>query len=950
MTHASGIRHLRVLGGVDLRDHGGRELRSVLAQPKRLALLAYMAVAGADRFVRRDTLTSLFWPESNQDAARHSLRTSLHFLRRSLGDQVLVSRGQEELRLDGSTLWCDVTAFERGLTDGRLSSAMTLYRGHFLESFFVPDASPDLDLWLSQQRERMRTRAADAAATLAARAAQDANRDLAQHWAGRCIELAPYDEGTTRRVMTALSEAGDRAGSLRVYEAFVVRLSRDLDIDPSAETRHLANAVRRQDVVELPIAVTPTTGGLSSHGDVHHVKPAASGELLSGRRDTERRERKSSLVDWAIAGVLLLTIVSVALTRHSSSTTPVLAVGTIESRVVPNEGSTDPGGTLRDLIASDLARVQGMHVVSEARLVEVLGQLGVRRERPSDRTNAARRAGAGELLEGVLYRMGPERLRLDLRRVDLVNGVMRGSVSAEASDLFTLADSASAALGRVFGRTFPTAPIGKVGTTSLVARRFYEEGLRAYYNADLALALPMFRSALSEDSTFALAALYAARSTLATDPRTAADFMVRAKRGSSTLPDRERLLVEVGWAELTNDPSLVIIAESLATRYPTEPDGEYAWGKALGWSGDVVGSIVHLQLAVAKDSLSLGGKGLGCRACDALGAIVAGQTAQHSWSAAESTARNWVRRQPQSAWGWKVLAEFLERAGREYESLEASRRFVALIPSGSSALVWPRARLAIRAGRFIEADQLLNSQLGSERSTDFEAQWWRTISLRNQGRLDEALDVARRLNKLARAAGDATAPVAEAQVQFERGRFREAAQLFEEIAIASLKQPDTTSPLSSIGSRARNGSWYLTHMADALAADGDTGRLLTLADSIERLGALSAYGRDRRLHFYVRGLLAHARHQLTEAESLFRKAQVTPIAGFSRINLQLGKLLMERGRPSDAIEPLRAGLQFDLEASNFYVTHRELHQQLARAFRAFGLADSAKVHEAWGRP
>ena len=51
---------LRVLGPVDLRDGTGAEVRGVLAQPKRLALLAYLAIAGAGGFCRRDTLLATY--------------------------------------------------------------------------------------------------------------------------------------------------------------------------------------------------------------------------------------------------------------------------------------------------------------------------------------------------------------------------------------------------------------------------------------------------------------------------------------------------------------------------------------------------------------------------------------------------------------------------------------------------------------------------------------------------------------------------------------------------------------------------------------------------------------------------------------------------------------------------------------------------------------------------
>src|SRR5436309_14321689 len=89
------VIELRLFGGLDLRRSDGRELESILTQPKRVALLAFLAAATPHRLHRRDTLLGLFWPELDQDHARAALRQALHGLRQSLGADVLTSRGDE---------------------------------------------------------------------------------------------------------------------------------------------------------------------------------------------------------------------------------------------------------------------------------------------------------------------------------------------------------------------------------------------------------------------------------------------------------------------------------------------------------------------------------------------------------------------------------------------------------------------------------------------------------------------------------------------------------------------------------------------------------------------------------------------------------------------------------------------------------------------------------------
>ena len=86
---------LRLLGTLSARAHTGREVSAVLAQPKRVALLAYLAAATPRGFHRRDTLLGLLWPAADEEHARSSLRKAVHFLRQHLGPDVIASRGGE---------------------------------------------------------------------------------------------------------------------------------------------------------------------------------------------------------------------------------------------------------------------------------------------------------------------------------------------------------------------------------------------------------------------------------------------------------------------------------------------------------------------------------------------------------------------------------------------------------------------------------------------------------------------------------------------------------------------------------------------------------------------------------------------------------------------------------------------------------------------------------------
>src|SRR4051812_43543710 len=101
---------VRLFGTLEVTDSHGRLATAVLAQPKRAALLAYLALATADGFVRRDTVLALFWPDADSARARRALNQAIHHLRSALGADAIVTRG-EDLSLDHASCRCDVNGF-----------------------------------------------------------------------------------------------------------------------------------------------------------------------------------------------------------------------------------------------------------------------------------------------------------------------------------------------------------------------------------------------------------------------------------------------------------------------------------------------------------------------------------------------------------------------------------------------------------------------------------------------------------------------------------------------------------------------------------------------------------------------------------------------------------------------------------------------------------------------
>src|SRR5262249_42887289 len=141
----------------------------------------------------------------------------------------------------------------------------------------------------------------------------------------------------------------------------------------------------------------------------------------------------------------------------------------------------------------------------------VQAQLRTSSQGPVGLFAAARGAGARQLIQGTLHANPQGGVRLDLERIDIRSGDVKQGYRAEGGDLFAAVDAATMAIARDLATTAPNEPVADVTTHSLVAYRFYEEGLRAYYQNDGIAAERLFRSALEEDSSFAMAAYWFAR-------------------------------------------------------------------------------------------------------------------------------------------------------------------------------------------------------------------------------------------------------------------------------------------------------------------------------------------------------------------------------------------------------------------------------------------------------
>ena len=337
---------LRTLGALDLKRADGRAAHSILAQPKRLALFTYLAVHLDGS--RRDSLVALFWPDLDTPHARGALRQSLRFLRRELGDGILNGHSDEAIGFEPGTVWSDVVAFQRACETGRPADALQLYRGGFLDGFFVAGGTPELEQWIESERTRLRQLAARAAADLAERAAGEGDMALAVHAARQGVALDLDDEGAVARLIKLLDWSGDRAGALSAFEAFRRRLQKEYDATPSPETDARIQAIRAR--------LTPFAEPVPEPGPI--ATPLGPPRRRPGRRVSPL------VVGGAVATAMIWWLV-VSSSRHTS--VAVLPLG----NATRDTAFTYLAEGLTEGVTAALSRIPGLRVAKPTAMSDI---------------------------------------------------------------------------------------------------------------------------------------------------------------------------------------------------------------------------------------------------------------------------------------------------------------------------------------------------------------------------------------------------------------------------------------------------------------------------------------------------------------------------------------------------------------------------------------------------
>lgn len=533
---------LRLLGPVGLTGADRQEIRGLLAQPRRFALLAYLAAATPRGMHRRDGLAVLFWPELDQAHARAALRQTIYVLRGALGAQVITSRGDEEVGLGVDSVRCDAAMFDEAIGAGRFEEALELYRGDLLEGFFIAGA-PEFEMWLEGERGRLHAAAAGAARAMISKAEESGDLAAAGFWGRQTVRLAPHDEAAARRLIGLLDRAGNRTAAVDVYRDLAKRLAEEYEVAPSPETEALVRAVRAPKASTMPNEHVAATGAIASSAVAAHS---------GSKRVANVHSRSAAIV--ALASLLVFGIATDGEPRRQSAAA-VQSVAILPMTYALRDSMlAGVADELVEALTTDIGHIKAVRVTARRATLAIAPNASLQSIR--------KQLDVSGVVEASLHREG-DHLSVDVALLDGSSGAQRWSERflGDVRNPMAIESRIARQLATALGAPLTTAEEKRLEAPVTNSAEAYELFLKSKIHlrhetrSDDSTAIVLLERAVRLDPSFAVAYAFLARAyglralQMAPDDTTAAEHAAVAVEKALRLdPD----LGEAHWARGMN--------------------------------------------------------------------------------------------------------------------------------------------------------------------------------------------------------------------------------------------------------------------------------------------------------------------------------------------------------------------------------------------------------------
>lgn len=273
-----------MLGG--LRAISAERVIERFPTQKTAALLAQLAFYPAQRHAR-EQLIDVLWPEADLAAGRDRLSQSLVWLRRQLEPDethrgTILMADRVSVGLNSAAITTDTADFADALaaaknpsntdraTFAALESAVECYAGELLPGYYSD--------WILHERQRLLNSYLLALHQLATILEASGDYTKSLDYAQRALRVDPLLEEAHCDIIRILAATGRTAAALKQFQELELLLQRELNSEPSRESRDLIDRVRHgaflipQETPRKILLPAPLTRFFGRESEIEHVQ------------------------------------------------------------------------------------------------------------------------------------------------------------------------------------------------------------------------------------------------------------------------------------------------------------------------------------------------------------------------------------------------------------------------------------------------------------------------------------------------------------------------------------------------------------------------------------------------------------------------------------------------------------------------------------------------------
>ncbi len=184
------------------------------------------------RSVSRDEVISIFWADSSENSARKNLRDGIYHLKKILGEDIVVTQGNNKLSLNSQKI--DFIDLDHITQDNILNT----YTGEFLGYFYIKNCI-EFEDWAGAFREELLHRYQTAVRRWVLSVSKQTITQPMLDCANHLLQRNVVDEDLYRLLFKALLEQGAVTQVQQLYQRLQTLLQDELGTEPETETAAL---------------------------------------------------------------------------------------------------------------------------------------------------------------------------------------------------------------------------------------------------------------------------------------------------------------------------------------------------------------------------------------------------------------------------------------------------------------------------------------------------------------------------------------------------------------------------------------------------------------------------------------------------------------------------------------------------------------------------------------